>query len=119
MRTRKTSRKNINLPGRYSTGRGDAQDVVLRDVSVGGCRFDAGLRKLPPGLPVQIYVAGTGPHRAIVKWVDGREVGLGFLMPLSEDLFGRFQGSHVPDPSEMNTSVHFEDISDVKPQRFC
>lgn len=119
MRTRKAIRKNINLPGRYSNGPGEPQDVILRDLSTGGCRFNSGLRRLTPGSPLQIYVAGTGPHRAIVKWVAGGDVGLGFTVPLAEDQFRRFQASHIPDAADMNTSVDFEDLSDVKPQRFC
>lgn|SRR6056297_2332132 len=119
MRTRKTSRKKINLPGRYSTGLGEPHDVLLRDLSTGGCRFEAGQRRLRPGAPLQIYIAGTGPHRAIVKWVADNNVGIGFVMPLSEDQFGRFQASHIPDSADMNTQADFDDLSDVKPQRFC
>lgn len=119
MRTRKSLRKNINLPGRYFTGAGEPQDIVLRDLSPGGCRFSTGLRRLTPGSPLQIYVAGTGPHRAIVKWVADGEAGLGFLVPLPEGQFGGFQSSHIPDPSDRNVNASFDDISQTKPQRFC
>lgn len=119
MRTRKTSRKAINLPGRYFTGLGEPHDVLLRDLSTGGCRFEARQRRLVPGSPLQIYVAGTGPHRAIVKWVADDDVGLGFVTPLSDEQFGRFQTSHIPDSADVNTHADFDDISDVKPQRFC
>lgn len=119
MRTRKTSRKAINLPGRYSTGLGEPCDVLLRDLSPGGCRFVSSQHRLNLGSPIQIYVAGTGPHRAIVKWVSNGEVGLGFLAPLSDDQFNRFQSSHIPDPNDRNLSADFDDITDLKPQRFC
>jgi hypothetical protein len=119
MKTRQSSRKKINLPGRYISGSGELQDVVLRDLSPSGCRFDLGLRRLTPGSPLQMYVAGTGPHRGIVKWVAGGEAGLGFLAPLPESQFGRFQSSHIPDPADRNIGVGPDDIGQIKPQRFC
>ena len=119
MRTRQTTRKQINLPGRYQTGLGEPQDVILRDLSVGGCRFETGGRKFAPGAPLQILVAGTGPHSAIVKWIDSGEVGLNFTVPLGEDQFESFKSSHVPDPEENNLKAQFKDIGDIRPQRFC
>ena len=53
MKTRQTKRKQSNVPGRYLAGSGEPQDVVLRDVSVGGCRFEMGRREGPetdPGM---------------------------------------------------------------------
>lgn len=119
MRTRKTTRKTITLPGRYFTGLGVPEDVVLSDLSTGGCRFHIGDRKVTLGAPIQIFVAGTGPHRATVKWVKDGEVGLTFTMPLSESQFAGFQASHIPDPAAAITSGDFEDMSDARPQRFC
>ncbi|MEE4199694.1 PilZ domain-containing protein [Erythrobacter sp.] len=119
MRTRQTMRKTINLPGHYLADLGEPRDVVLRDLSVGGCRFDCGGRRFALGAPIQIFVAGTGPHRAIVKWVSDGEVGIGFQAPLSEAQFDAFQASHVPDPVIAARRMVFDDISDMKPQRFC
>ena len=119
MRTRQNDRKYISLPGRFSTGLGEPQDVVLRDLSCGGCRFALESKRMAPGVPLQIYVGHTGPHRAIVRWSKDGEVGLGFLTPLSEELFDSFQASHVPDPANANPTASFDDMSDVTPLRFC
>ncbi|QFT76638.1 PilZ domain-containing protein [Erythrobacter sp. THAF29] len=119
MRTRKTTRRSITLPGRFFTGLGTPEDVVLTDLSVGGCRFASGARKLPLGAPLQIYVAGSGPHRATVKWVEGGEVGVTFTSPLSEEQFENFRHSHVPDLAAQGTPGDFEDVPDELPQRFC
>jgi hypothetical protein len=119
MKTRQATRKRLTLPGRYSTGLGEPQDVDLQDLSSGGCRMALGSKRLLAGMPLQIYVGGTGPHSAIVRWVKDGEVGLGFLKPLPDQLFKVFQSSHVPDPAHENHSYTFDDMSHVKPQRFC
>lgn len=119
MRTRQTNRKHISLPGRFSTGLGEPQDVVLRDLSCGGCRFAAGSQKIAPGAPLQIYVGQTGPHRAIVRWAKEGEVGLGFLKPLTQQQFESFQASHIPDSTNANPQAAFEDMGDLTSQRFC
>jgi len=119
MRTRQTQRKIVSLPGRYSTGLGEPQDVTLLDLSTGGCRFEKGEHRISLGAPMQIYIADTGPHRAIVKWVFEGEVGLHFLVSLTEEQLDRFQGSHCPEESYDPPADAFEDISDLRPQRFC
>ncbi|AWW73490.1 hypothetical protein CD351_03490 [Erythrobacter sp. KY5] len=119
MKTRQTKRKLSNVPGRYLADLGDPHDVILRDVSVGGCRFEKGERSFTLGSPIQIMVAGTGPHRAIVKWIAKGEVGIGFAQPLSQAQVDGFQASHVPGPSQANISATFSQINDTRPQRFC
>lgn len=119
MRTRKTPRKSINVPGRYFTGLGDPVDVTLSDLSEGGCRFPAGSHKLTVGAPVQIYVAGSGPHRAAIRWIDDDNVGVTFAVPLTPEQVEKFKGSHVPDTSADATPGDFEIIPDALPQRFC
>ena len=81
------------MPGRYLTGLGVPHDVILRDLSVGGCRFETGGRNFALGSPVQIFVAGTGPHRATVKWVADGEVGLSFTVELTQQQFDAFQST--------------------------
>lgn len=119
MRTRQANRKLISLPGRFSTGLGEPQDVILRDLSCGGCRFEHGAQKVAPGAPMQIYVGQTGPHRAIVRWVQGGEVGLGFEKPLSEQQFRSFQSTHIPDSADVAANAAFDEIGEMTPQRFC
>lgn len=119
MRTRQVNRKLITLHGRYSTGLGEAHEVTLRDLSPGGCRFELASEKIAPGSPLQIFVAETGPHRAIVKWIKDGEAGVEFLRPLSETHFNNFQTSHIPDSAKASATATFDDIKDMTPQRFC
>lgn len=119
MRTRKTNRKTITLPGRYFTGLGTPVDVTLSDLSVGGCRFPKGDLKLIPGAPIQIYVGGSGPHRASIKWVADGDVGVTFTTPLDQELFENFQSSHVPDRQATGRPGDFDSVPDTLPQRFC
>lgn len=119
MKTRQKPRKNINLPGRYFTGLGDPVDVLLADVSEGGCRFEAGPQRLVIGSPLQIFVAGSGPHRAAVRWIDNGEVGVTFASPLATELLQSFKASHVPDLSDDATPGDFASLPDSLPHRFC
>ncbi|WP_298335390.1 PilZ domain-containing protein [uncultured Erythrobacter sp.] len=119
MRTRQINRKLITLHGRYSTGLGEPQDVTLRDLSPGGCRFELSSKKMAPGAPLQIFVGSTGPHRAVVKWIKDGEAGVNFLQPLSEAQFNSFQTSHIPNAPLASSSDAFDDVKDMTPQRFC
>lgn len=119
MRTRKTPRKALNVPGRYFTGLGDPVDVTLSDLSEGGCRFPIGNQKLNVGAPMQIYVASTGPHRASVRWIDDGQAGVTFASPLETEQFEKFRVSHVPDGSIDDKPGEFEIVPDALPQRFC
>jgi len=109
----------INVQGRYFTGLGSPVDVMLRDISEGGCSFPAGQQKVVIGSPIQVYIAGSGPHRGSVRWVEDGQVGVIFTQPLPPEQVEQFQGSHVPDKSAEATPGEFEPMPDVRPQRFC
>jgi len=119
MQIRQSSRKEILIPGRYSTGLGAPKDVTLSDLSLGGCRFALGKRSLKPGVQVQLYVGDTGPHSATVKWVKGGETGVTFAKPLSQDLLVSFQSSEVPDAANADERDVFDGNGRVKPKRYC
>ena len=119
MQTRQTLRKPISLPGRYFTGLGAPEGVVLSDLSVGGCRFSVGERKLSLGMPVQVYVGESGPHRGRVKWVKNGEAGVTFLAPLSNDLVNLLGSDDKPDKATKKAAGDFEEMSFSNPQRFC
>ena len=119
MRTRKNQRKTISLPGRYFTGLGEPVDVVLKDLSTGGCSFAVEAGNLTLGSRLQIHVGSSGPHHARVKWMKGGEAGVTFDKPIDADLFDRFQTSHVPDSLQATISGEFDDMEPSRPQRFC
>ena len=119
MQTRQTQRKTITLAGRYFTGAGEPVDVLIRDLSTGGCRFDATGPKLMQHTRLQIFLEGSGPHYAMVKWAADGEVGITFVTPLSEELFARFQNSHVAVPGKDRASAAFDAMPKSAPRRFC
>lgn len=119
MQTRKIPRKTISIPGRYFTGRGAPADVIVRDLSTGGCRFDTDRPDLAPGTRMQLYLGKSGPHHAIVKWGGKGEVGVTFSVPLDEGLFEGFKSSHVPDLPENTRAGEFDDMPEHLPNRFC
>ena len=119
MQTRQKPRKALNLPGRYFTGLGSPVDVMLSDVSEGGCRFSVGSAKLAIGSPLQVYVAGSGRHRAAVRWIDDGYVGVTFAAPLASEQVANLQIGHVPDISAEAHPGEFDTMADAKPQRFC
>ncbi|WP_432201345.1 PilZ domain-containing protein [Erythrobacter sp. W53] len=119
MKTRQKPRKAFTLPGRYFTGLGAPVDVMLTDLSEGGCRFVTGGRALPLGANLQIYVANSGPHLASVKWAAQGEVGVTFSSPLATEKFEQFQNSHVPDASWSEQIGEFDAMPEGPPRRFC
>ena len=121
MQTRQTQRKTITLAGRYFSGAGEPVDVLIRDLSIGGCRFDATGPHLVQNTRLQIFLEGSGPHYAMVKWAADGEVGITFITPLSEELFARFQNSHVAlhDKERTRTSSDFDPMPQSLPRRFC
>lgn len=119
MQTRKIQRKAIRLPGRYVAGRSRPMDVAVTDVSLGGCRFEARNSRLTLGSRLQIVIAQTGPHHAIVKWANEREVGVTFDKQLTKQQFDAFKNSHVPDVFADADEPAFEPETETRPHRFC
>ncbi|MBV7265282.1 PilZ domain-containing protein [Erythrobacter ani] len=119
MQTRKKPRKTITLPGRYFTGLGSPVDVILTELSVGGCRFPASGKKLIPGAPLQIYVGTSGPHRANIRWAENGEVGVTFTVPLTEQQISEFDSSDLPAFSGKTGADEFEELPGARPHRFC
>lgn len=119
MRTRQQPRRQIDLPGRYFTGVGAPVDVVVSDVSEGGCRFPIGAARLAPGTPLQLTIAASGPHRATVRWIEDGAVGVVFAQPLSAELVEQLKSGANSDHPAAAAPAKFEPAPDQRPQRFC
>ena len=111
MQTRKSNRQAISLPGQYISGFGTAGDVTLSDLSPGGCRFESDESQFAVGSALKIYVAGSGPYRATVKWVDAGMVGVTFATRLSEQQFDSLQ-------NQSDGAEHLSEKAAVRPHRF-
>ncbi|TRD11138.1 PilZ domain-containing protein [Erythrobacter insulae] len=119
MQTRQTPRKSIKLPSRYFTGTGAPDDVLVTEISAGGCRFASTSPDLTIGARLQIEIAGTGPHHGTVKWAEKGEIGVTFLRNITEAELGEFQSSHIPAASAGLSEREFEPMTKTKPTRFC
>lgn len=89
MRIRGSLRIPTEATGSCRTSRGMQWDIVLADLSEGGCRIDDPRGRLRLGEFVRLYIAGTGPHMAEVAWRQGDRVGIEFARPLPARLFQR------------------------------
>lgn len=119
MQTRQTQRKTITLAGRYFTGLGAPIDATIMDLSPRGCRFAVSTPNLNRGSRVEVYLEGSGPHHATIKWIEKGEVGVTFDAALSDELFARFQNSHVPGLDEERAPEAFRPMPKSSSHRFC
>ena len=85
MRTRKVDRKQVEVQGQCCSVQGRLFDIVLNDLTTGGCGFPDPEGILSIGSPVNLMICGTGPHRAHVRWADKGCVGVSFQRPLSDE----------------------------------
>jgi hypothetical protein len=90
VRTRKTTRLPITATGACRSAHGMLWDVVLADLSEGGCRIADARGRLRQGEMVRLFIAGTGPHLARVAWRDAGEAGLVFQSNLSARVIRHF-----------------------------
>ena len=111
MQTRKSNRQAISLPGQYISGFGASGDVTLSDLSPGGCRFESDDSQFAVGSALKVYVAGSGPYRATVKWVDEGMVGVTFANRLSDQQLDSLQNQRVG-------AEHLPEHVAVMPHRF-
>ena len=119
MQIRETSRRTLSVPARYVTGMGTPVDVTMRDISTGGCCFKDGQRQLRIGTPLQIHIAGSGPYRAAVRWIEGDLVGIKFVLMLEEEEVERFEALEALDGSEPVKPFDLPPITEGQPLRFC
>ncbi len=79
---RREPRIPVTLQGRYRTGNGTANDVVVQDISTTGCKFYDRFSNLQTGNYLSIRVGNIGPIDAAVRWKEGTIVGVRFDSPM-------------------------------------
>ena len=87
MQARKTSRVRTDADATCKNPRGFSWDVLVDDLSIGGCRVDDPRHGRELGSHIQLMIAETGPYTAEVAWRQGDRVGLEFLTKLDPQLF--------------------------------
>ncbi|MEN3973336.1 PilZ domain-containing protein [Sphingomicrobium sp. XHP0235] len=71
-------RTDLKLHGWLTDSDGGQIDVIVRDLSPGGCRLDAD-GSLEQGEVVTLVVGKSAPVRGVVRWLMLEQVGLEFL----------------------------------------
>ncbi|MFC3173889.1 PilZ domain-containing protein [Novosphingobium bradum] len=100
---RRARRLALAMPARCRMLSGFTEDVVVRDVSPGGCRIASHALRLRAGERVLLRPAGLESLPGVVRWCEANEAGIEFDHPLhvavAEHLHRRFitfLGAEVP-----------------------
>lgn len=93
MRVRRSSRVGLTATGSCRTARGITFDVVVADLSPGGCRIDDPAGLLAQGEQIRLTIAATGPHMAEVAWRRRGRVGIEFRSDLPEQVLQSIAGA--------------------------
>lgn len=79
---RRARRLALAMPARCRTLSGFAEDVVIRDVSEGGCRIAGAVLKMCAGDRLLLRPPGMESLAALVRWANRHEAGVEFERPL-------------------------------------
>ena len=79
---RRTRRLGLAMPARCRMLSGFTEDVVIRDISEGGCRVASAVLRLRAGDRVLLRPPGMEGLAGIVRWFDRGEAGIEFERPL-------------------------------------
>ena len=96
MRTRKVERKRTDIGGQCCTNQGRLLEIVVCDLTEGGCRFRDADASLFPGMPVNLMISGSGPYACYVRWREDSDVGVSFARPLSPTLLEQLLNGKPP-----------------------
>lgn len=81
---RRTPRAKVKMPGVVAHA-GERYACRITDLSAGGCRAEVGA-DFAAGMPVHIDIGEHGRFPAVVIWVEGRTIGLGFAESVGQTL---------------------------------
>ena len=79
---RRTRRLALAMPARCRMLSGFTEDVVIRDVSEGGCRIASHVLRLRAGDRVLLRPPGLESLSGVVRWCEAHEAGISFDRPL-------------------------------------
>jgi len=114
MKTRQTTRKQLQALATCHNMAGRQWQTMLLDVSPGGCKIIDPSRQLRPGEALNLYFADSGPRTAKFTWRRQDEVGLEFREPLPEDVLESLatrdwsnKGADVPEGAPRVAMLRF------------
>lgn len=79
---RRTNRHALVLPAKCRSRSGFLDQVVISDISEGGCRIDSLALVLGVGDMVVIRPEGLEGLTGVIRWTKGHSVGIAFDRPL-------------------------------------
>jgi len=79
---RQYPRLSMAMPARCRSLGGFVDDVVVRDLSAGGCRVVSHALTIRPGMRIVVRPPGLEGLCGEVRWVHGHEAGIAFERPL-------------------------------------
>jgi len=79
---RQFPRLSMAMPARCRSLGGFVDDVVVRDLSAGGCRLVSHALTVRPGMRIVMRPPGLEGLCGEVRWVRGHEAGIAFERPL-------------------------------------
>ena len=114
MRTRKTSRQELQALAACRNAVGRQWQTLLLDVSDGGCKVLDPSEQIRKGVRLHLYFADTGPHMVQATWRRGEHVGLEFRSPLTDEMLDNLAtqdwsraGATVPDGAPGVAALRF------------
>lgn len=117
MQRRREQRIPVEILSRFRTGSGCAHNAYVANLSRTGCLLVQNFSTLPVGKRITIRLDTIGPIDSVVRWHEGRRVGVEFVVPLHhsvlEHLAERFQfgdaglSSRRPVPMHLAPQRHY------------
>lgn len=81
-----SARRRVALDGRCSLGGREAQEVLLTDIGLTGCRMRANAVGVTKSDGVELWLGDTGPIAGRLEWARDGALGVSFETPLEPEL---------------------------------
>lgn len=88
--SRAHDRRLLAIPGRCGIGERSLEDVLVEDLSAGGCSLRGSLPAFSKADAVTVWLDTHGPFSAKLRWAKRGSIGVAFESPLDQatiDLF--------------------------------
>jgi hypothetical protein len=81
-----SARRHVAIEGRCSIGGREAQDVMVTDLDLTGCRMRANAIGVIKAEPLKLWFGATGPIDGKLEWTKGGALGVSFEAPLETEM---------------------------------
>ena len=81
-----SARRKVAIDGRCSIGGREAQDVLLTDIGLTGCRMRANAVGVTKSDSLELWLGETGPIASKLEWARDGALGVSFEVPLESEL---------------------------------